>query len=77
MPVLEFLHKSFASSNVARDTNYWLTALSGQSVANISSGSAETFAAKLLSSDEAEVLFVQSDQKTKATMSVADFEDYQ
>jgi hypothetical protein len=66
-----------SSSNVVRDSSFWLTALSGTLVANITSGRETTIAAKLLSSDSAEVLFVQSERTTRGTMSVSDWEAYQ
>ena len=76
MPVVTFTHKSFASSDAARDKAFW-TAMGGIEVATTSAGGASSFAGTLLKRDAAEMIFVEAANATQGKYDVKDWEAYQ
>ena len=76
MPVVTFAHKSFASSDAARDKAFW-TAMGGLEVATTASGGVSSFAGNFLKHDATEMIFVEAANKTQGKYSVAQWEDYQ
>lgn len=78
MPVLAAIHVSFATSDLARDTQYFETVLQGSKIyETASSPEGTTYAGKMLSTYTKEVWYVQSTSKTQGPVTMAEWESYQ
>lgn len=86
MPVVSFVHKSFASSDVARDKLFWTT-MGGVEVASTAGAGRSSFSGVLVGSsaadrpekpDATEMIFVEATNATsRGKYSVKEWEDYQ
>lgn len=72
-PVLQLLHVSFASSNLTRDVDFFQNVLQGKGT---DTGS-QIYSGKIIASDAAEVMFVESSTATQGEVTVAEWETYQ
>eukprot|EP00937_MAST-01D_sp_MAST-1D-sp2_P004021 g4021.t1 len=77
-PVLQWLHASFASSDVARDAQFFEKVLMGTKVGQWTSadGKTTTYAGMVQAGDATEVRFVQSAAQSRGPWQVADWEKY-
>jgi len=77
MPVLVHVHLSFASSDLDRDSKYFESVLQGKKVYEAATSEGKMYAGKMVSSDEAEIVYRQSSTPTQGPTTVAQWEAYQ
>jgi len=77
MPVVKRVHLSFASSDLDRDIKYFEGVLQGSKVYEASTTEGKMYAGKMISSDEAELIYRQSTTPTQGPTTVAQWEAYQ
>ena len=77
-PVLQWLHASYASSDLARDAAFFEKVLLGTKVGQWTSadGTTTTYAGKVQAGDASEMRFVQTTAKSQGPWQVADWEAY-
>jgi len=76
-PVLVRVHRSFASSDLSRDSEYFQNALQGSKDYETTTAEGKVFGGKMQSIDTVEIRFVQSTSGTRGPVSVAAWESYQ
>merc|ERR1712185_289795 len=76
-PVLVKLHRSFASSDLDRDTNYFENVWMGSKVSSSSDAQGKSYTGLMISSDTMEVRYAQPSSETQGPTSVAEWEAYQ
>ena len=76
-PVLAKLHRSFASSNLDRDTQYFETVWMGTKVSSSSDAQGNSYTGLMVSSDTMEVRYMQPSSETQGPTSIKAWEAYQ
>jgi len=76
-PVLVSTHRSFASSDVARDASYFQNNLQGSKDFEKTTAEGTTYGGRMQSIDQVEFLYVESAFDTQGPVSVAEWEAYQ
>lgn len=76
-PVLTKLHRSFASSNLDRDTNYFEDVWFGSKVSSSSDAQGKSYSGLMVSGDTMEVRYMQPSAETQGPTSVKEWEEYQ
>lgn len=77
MPVLQHVHLSFSSSDLDRDIKYFEGNLQGKKSYEATTTHGKMYAGKMLSTDEAEIVYRQSSTPTQGPTTVAQWEAYQ
>jgi hypothetical protein len=76
-PVLVKLHRSFASSDLDRDTNYFETVWMGSKASSGSDAQGKSYSGLMVSGDTMEIRYMQASSETQGPTSVKQWEDYQ
>jgi len=76
-PVLVKLHRSFASSNLDRDTQYFEDVWMGSKVSSSSDAQGKSYSGLMVSGDTMEIRYMQASSATQGPTSVKEWEDYQ
>jgi hypothetical protein len=76
-PVLVKLHRSFASSDLDRDTQYFEDVWMGTKVSSSSDAQGMSYSGLLVSGDIMEVRYMQPSSETQGPTSVKEWEEYQ
>jgi len=76
-PVLTKLHRSFASSDLDRDTEYFEGVWMGSKVSASSDAQGKSYTGLMISGDTMEVRYMQPSSQTQGPVSVKEWEEYQ
>jgi len=76
-PVLTKIHKSFASSDLARDVKYFENVLQGKKDSETNTAAASVYTGKMISSDTVTFRYVQPSSETQGPVSLSEWEAYQ
>merc|ERR1719183_88384 len=76
-PVLVKLHRSFASSDLDRDTQYFESVWMGSKVSSSSDAQGKSYTGLMVSGDTMEIRYMQPSSETQGPTSVKEWEAYQ
>jgi len=76
-PVLVKLHRSFASSDLDRDSEYFESVLMGSKASSGSDAQGKSYSGLMVSGDTMEIRYMQPSSETQGPTSVKGWEDYQ
>jgi hypothetical protein len=76
-PVLAKLHRSFASSDLDRDSQYFENVWMGSKVSSGSDAQGKSYTGLMISGDTMEVRYMQPSSETQGPTSVKEWEEYQ
>jgi hypothetical protein len=76
-PVLTKLHRSFASSDLDRDTQYFESVWQGSKVSSSSDAQGKSYSGLMVSGDTMEIRYMQPSSETQGPTSVKEWEAYQ